>query len=137
MFLIGGRLTRSGLRCIQVPPFPILPAACGDARAAFVLQFVCVKTANQLRRTITGVACVGGCKRDGGIFNSVNEIWRSFFGVTPSQIGVRPLEDAALAWLRLVFACKTIVVVSEKCNWVKWLQWGDEEVEVVGVEGME
>jgi len=71
------------------------------------------------------------------LFNSVNEIWRSFFGVTPSRIGVRPLEDAALARLRLVFAFKTVVVGSEKCNWVKWLQWGDEEVEVVGVQGME
>ena len=71
------------------------------------------------------------------LFNSVNEIWRSFFGVTPSRIGVRPLEDAALARLRLVFAFKTVVVGSKKCNWVKWLQWGDEEVEVVGVQGME
>jgi len=133
--VLEGWATGSGLRCIQVPPFPILPSACGDARAAFVLQFVRVKTANQLRRTITGVACVGGCKRHGGIFNSVNEISRSFFGVTPSRIGVRPLEDAVLAWLRLVFACKTVVVGSEKSNWVKWLQWGDEEVEVVGVEG--
>jgi len=47
------------------------------------------------------------------------------------------LEDAALARLRLVFASKTVVVGSEKCNWVKWLQWGDEEDEMVGVEGME
>jgi len=31
----------------------------------------------------------------------------------------------------------TVVVGSEKCNWVEWLQRGDEEVEVVGVEGME
>jgi len=67
----------------------------------------------------------------------VNEIWRNFFGVTPSRIGVRPLEDAALAWLRLVFAFKTVVVGSKKCKWVKWLQRGDEEVEVVGVQGME
>jgi len=129
--------TRSGLRCFAVPPFPILPAACGDAQAAFVLQFVCVKTANQLRPAITGVTCVSGCTMDRGIFNSVNELWRSFFGVTPSQIGVRPLEDAALARLRLVFAFKTVVVGFEKCNWVKLLQRGDEEVEVVGVEGME
>ena len=39
----GGLVTRSGLRCIQLPPFPILPAACGDARATFVLQLVCVQ----------------------------------------------------------------------------------------------
>jgi len=47
------------------------PASCGDARAAFVLQFVCVKTANQLWNAITGVACVGACnlKRIGGIFS--------------------------------------------------------------------
>jgi len=50
-----GWATRSGLRCFAVDSFPILPAMCGDARAAFVLQFVCVKTANQLRRSITGV----------------------------------------------------------------------------------
>jgi hypothetical protein len=37
----------------------------------------------------------------------------------------------------LVFAFMTVVVGSEKCNWVEWLQRGDEEVEVVGVEGME
>ena len=128
--------TRSGLRCLAVPPFPILPAACGDAQTAFVLQIVCVKTANQLQRAIKGVTCVGGCTRDRRIFNSVNEIWRSFFGVTPGRIGVRPLEDAALARLRLVFAFKTVVVGSEKCNWVKWLHRGDEEVEMVGVEGM-
>ena len=70
--------------------------------------------------------------------NLLNEIWRSFFGVTPSRIGVslRPLEDAALARLRFVFAFKTVVVGSAKCNWVKRLRWGDEEVEMVGVEGM-
>ena len=67
----GGRL---GLILdFAVPPFPILPKACGDARAAFVLQFVCVKTANQLRRAIIGVTCVGSCTRDRGIFYSVNE----------------------------------------------------------------
>ena len=76
-------------------------------------------------------------RRDGGIYNLVNEIWTSFFGVTPSRIGVRPLEDAALAWLWLIFACKTVVVGCEKCNWVKWLQWSHDEVGVVSVEGME
>ena len=50
-----GWSTRSGPRCFAVPSFPILPAMCGDAQAAFVLQFVGVKTANQLRRAITGV----------------------------------------------------------------------------------
>ena len=58
-----GWVTRSGLRRIEVPPFTILPTACGDARATFALQFVCAKTANQLRCSITGVACVDGCKK--------------------------------------------------------------------------
>jgi len=62
-----------------------------------------------------------------------------FLGVMPSQIVVRPPEDAALTRLRLVSAScsKTVVVGSEKRNWVKWLQWSNKEVEVVGVEGME
>jgi len=55
-------------------------------------------------------------RNDGGTLNSVHEIWRSLFGVTPRRIGVRPLDDAALARLRLVFANKKVVVESEKFN---------------------
>ena len=29
-----------------------------------------------------------------------------------------------------------VVMGSENCNWLKWLQWGDEEVEMVDVESM-
>ena len=55
-------------------------------------------------------------RNDGGTLNSVHEIWRSLFSVTPSRIGVRLLDDAALARLRLVFANKKVVVESEKFN---------------------
>ena len=69
-----GWSTRSGPRCFAVPSFPILPAMCGDAQAAFVLQFVGVKTANQLRRAISPA---GVTAREGGedIFNMVRKIW--------------------------------------------------------------
>jgi len=79
-------VTRSGLSCIQVSPFSILPAACGHARATFVLQFVCVQlptscgAREQVNNRWLPLVLV---RRDGGIYNSVNEIWRSFFGVTP------------------------------------------------------